>query len=291
MNSITTNIGEILPENKKPLLKMWDVSIEAGQRNFRKHAHTRFEIALVNAGTGEYTTKTSVYPIAPGDLFIFASNEIHCITKASEGGLCLTNLHFEPRYLINNHKNDSFINFCFSHAPAFQNRIPCQKAATLTRFFLAIREELQQESYGYLPSISACLDLFFVELLRHHSYSELSKKDMSGNAFPVLSVFSYIDEHLEDTLTLEALASVAGLSPNYFSHIFKKQNGISLWDYITAKRIERSIRLITSDNNLTMLEIAMKCGFNNTVNFNKAFKKQTGITPSSLKKDPKLLTN
>jgi len=38
-----------------------------------------------------------------------------------------------------------------------------------------------------------------------------------------------------------------------------------------------------------MLDIALRCGFNNTVNFNKAFKKHKGITPSQLRKDPKLL--
>ena len=40
-----------------------------------------------------------------------------------------------------------------------------------------------------------------------------------------------------------------------------------------------------------MAEIATRCGFNNTVNFNKAFRKHKGITPSALRQNPKLLAH
>lgn len=80
------------------------------------------------------------------------------------------------------------------------------------------------------------------------------------------------------------------LTPNCFSHHFKKINGITVCDYINAKRIEKATKIFTSGSNkLTMLEIAPTCGFNNTVHFNKMFKKYRGFTPSRLKADPKLL--
>jgi AraC-like DNA-binding protein len=59
--------------------------------------------------------------------------------------------------------------------------------------------------------------------------------------------------------------------------------GMSIWDYISIKRIEEALTLIkTTDKN--MLEIALECGFNNTVNFNKLFKKYTNVTPNFFRK-------
>ena len=93
-----------------------------------------------------------------------------------------------------------------------------------------------------------------------------------------------------EELKLEELAGVMALTPNCFSHLFKKLNGITVCDYINAKRIEKATRILTSGSNkLTMLEIATTCGFNNTAHFNKMFKKYRGFTPSQLKADPKLL--
>ena len=94
----------------------------------------------------------------------------------------------------------------------------------------------------------------------------------------------YIQENLTENLTLEDLARVANMSKTYYTTIFKKETGVSLWDYIVSKRIEMAKKIIKNDNS-TMLEIATKCGFNNTANFNRAFKKHTGKTPSQYRKD------
>ena len=69
------------------------------------------------------------------------------------------------------------------------------------------------------------------------------------------------------------------MSKTYFSSSFRKLNGISPWEYITIKRIERAIHLIETTS-LTKIEIAFKCGFNNASNFYHAFKRVTGKTPA-----------
>ena len=58
---------------------------------------------------------------------------------------------------------------------------------------------------------------------------------------------------------------------------------MTTWDYINIKRIEDSLTLLKSTN-LTVLDIATKCGFNSTASFNKIFKKTTGITPKEYRK-------
>ena len=281
-------IGELLLENGVPLLKMWTIDVDLKQRPYVKHSHTRFEITVVNGGSGVYTTESAVYPMEEGDVFVFSSNEIHCITE-TDGELSITNLHFEPRYLSDDFSN-SYVNFCFYHSPEFSNRILSDRAETLRFHHNTIKEELLGGESNYSVAVKAHLDLMLIDLLRNHSY--LSVADKKNSSQDILNVCNFIDKHLDEELTLKGLSDIAGLSPNYFSHIFKEMNGISLWDYITVKRVEKAVHLIrTSGRGTTMLDIALLCGFNNTVNFNKAFKKYNGITPGELKRCPDILSH
>ncbi len=292
MGSVTHTVGEILLPDGKSLLKMWDVQISPGARDFTRHSHTRFEIAVVGSGEGVYRTAGDVYPMRPGDVFVFSSNEVHCVTGVSDGGMTLTNLHFEPRYLTETRGDDPFIRLCFSHAPQFRNRIPAEAARVLRETLRGIREELLGGGAYFPEAVRARLDLALIELLRHHGYGEGETPVSQQSAYRnMLSVFGYIDAHLDGELRLAELAAVAGYSPNYFSHLFGEINGLSLWDYITAKRVERGVRMITSGEDLTMTEVAMRCGFNSSVNFNRAFKRQKGITPGALKRNPGLLAH
>jgi len=73
------------------------------------------------------------------------------------------------------------------------------------------------------------------------------------------------------------------MSQSYFSALFKKYNGITPIDYIIQKRVQLSIEYIKSTDK-SMTEIATICGFNNSTNFIKCFKKTTGRTPSDYRK-------
>ncbi|MBQ7045212.1 MAG: helix-turn-helix transcriptional regulator [Clostridia bacterium] len=281
-------IGELFLDNNKSLLKMWSIFVDLKSRPFERHSHTRFEITVVNSGSGEYTTENAVYPMLPGDVFVFSSNEVHCITKTGKDGLNITNLHFEPRYLIDD-LSASYINFCFFHSDDFCNRIESEKAEVLRYHHNLIKNELSNKSEQYPLAIKSHLLLLLINLLREHNYRSDFDLKNSEAALDILAVYDYIDKHLSEKLTLEEISKVANLSPNYFCSVFKKLHSVSLWDYITARRIEKAVRLIKYNESLNMLDIALECGFNNTVNFNKAFKKHKGITPSELKNTNYLL--
>ena len=290
---MTQPIGELLLENGTPLLKMWSIDVPAGQRPFVSHSHSRFEITVVSSGFGEYTTQNAVYPMHPGDVFVFSSHEPHFITGAGPEGLSITNLHFEPRYLTyqkNSLFSESFWDLCFSHAPEFRNRIPGTEAEPIRSYHRSIQQEFLERDALCPAAIESYLYLLLIDLLRHRNYRSPVQSENRNHIPQLLAVCDYIEENLCEELTLSQLAQIVSLTPNYFSGLFRKATGISLWKYITAKRIEKAARLIVSSKeDLTMLEIAARCGFNNTANFNKAFKQTKGFTPSQLRKHPELL--
>ncbi|WZL80095.1 AraC family transcriptional regulator [Vallitaleaceae bacterium 9-2] len=88
----------------------------------------------------------------------------------------------------------------------------------------------------------------------------------------------YVHNHLSEAIRLQEVADYIGLSPNYFSSLFKKEMNLAFADYVNHIRIKESQYLLkTTDQSI--LDIALAVGFNNQNYFTTIFKKVTGITP------------
>lgn len=282
-----THIGHVSDSHNNMLLKMWEVSVPEGKRPLTKHQHLNFEIMMVKSGSGIYTTASGNYPIESGDIFVFSSNEWHCITEIGKSGLCITNLQFAPTFIRSGYTSfpdmSSVLNsnFCFYHSPTFQNRIPARVAFHLETQFASIRNELETLQPEYALSVKSLLSLLLINLIRHYSYAEKERTINAEQFLTIQQALSYIDKHFTEKVTLQELSTLAGLTPNYFCSLFKQVIGLTLSDYISAKRIDKAIQLLATESNLTnIIDIAASCGYNNTANFNKIFKKTTGMTPS-----------
>lgn len=282
-----THIGNITDSHNNTLLKMWEVSVSEGKRPLNRHQHLNFEIMMVTSGGGIYTTASGSYPLLPGDMFVFSSNEWHCITEVGKEGLCITNLQFTPTFIRTGHStfpdlSSAFsFNFCFYHNPAFQNRIAASNTLHLKSLFTSIQTELKDQQQEYAISIKSILTLLLINLIRDHNYAESERTVSQEQFLTIQQALSYIDDHFNEKITLKELSTLAGLTPNYFCFLFKQVSGLTLSDYLCAKRIDKAIQLLATESNFTnIIDIAADCGYNNTANFNKAFKKTTGMTPS-----------
>jgi len=88
----------------------------------------------------------------------------------------------------------------------------------------------------------------------------------------------YINEHFMEPLTLNKVASIVGLTANYFSNIFKKEVGQSFISYLNKIRIEKAKQLLLK-NDLLVYEVAHRVGFEDETYFCRMFKKITGKSP------------
>lgn len=94
----------------------------------------------------------------------------------------------------------------------------------------------------------------------------------------VTNVQKYIQNHIEERLSLNEVAAVFGLSPNYLSSLFKKTCTIGFSEYITQKKITRAKSLLL-DQDVKIYEVADRLGFDSAFYFSKVFKKVEGISP------------
>ena len=88
----------------------------------------------------------------------------------------------------------------------------------------------------------------------------------------------YIDEHIEENLSVANLADRFYVSPNYFSSLFKREMKEGCSEYIIKKRIEKSKYLLETTT-MKAGKIAVMVGYNDTNYFSLAFKKHTGMSP------------
>ena len=100
---------------------------------------------------------------------------------------------------------------------------------------------------------------------------------------PIRMVKEYIDEHYNESCTLEMIAEKVNLSANYISAVFKKEEGVNFLDYITAKRIEKASDYLRKTD-MSMTEIAETVGYVDVKYFSKLFKKMMGMKPSEYRK-------
>jgi len=89
---------------------------------------------------------------------------------------------------------------------------------------------------------------------------------------------SFIMENFTRKISLKEIADIAGLSPPYFSTIFKEEMGENLSKYLNRQRVEKASRLLL-ETDMSLAEIASCCCFEDQSWFSKIFKAYTGISP------------
>ena len=270
--------------NNVEALRLFTSIAKPRKNNLRIHYHTNIEISLILKGTGIYKTNNAVYSIQAGDIFFYRPNEAHCITDIEKDGMELLNLHVSPYYLYTNFQNalnTNYIKILAANFPLTSNKINDtldeEQIQEIKNLILTIRKEFESKKSDYITCVCNYISAILILFSRSYKDARFSQKEKQ-NYQKLLQAIKYIDAHYKENITLDELAKNVAYSRCYFSSIFKKCMGMSIWDYICIKRIEEALTLIkTTDKNIT--DIAFECGFNNPVNFNKLFKKYTNVTP------------
>lgn len=266
-------------------ITLYHSTVPSGKRPYWAHHHTECELSILKSGSGTYSVKDMEYSFHQGDIFLFGSNEIHCITEIHPGDpFILFNVRFSPRLLWDSQNQDSLpLLTLFTHrSEHFTNRICRNNPHTpyLRDTIFHMEQEIRKKPPGYALKIKMDLYDILLCLIRHFDYVQENAAPLPGGQIleQLARAMEYIDTHLAEAISLDDIAKHAMLSSAYFSTLFKKYNGLSPWDYITIKRVELAIHLLRTTK-MTKLEIASSCGFSSSANFYKAFKHITGKSP------------
>ena len=156
------------------------------------------------------------------------------------------------------------------------------KADIFQSYFLKLRESTKLERFIVL--------LELLKLLSKNKYITLSsfiyeKQYTAIEGKRMQDVMEYTINNYHKNISLVAIATVSAMTKNAFCKYFKKRTNKTYFRFLTELRIENACKLLLSNEDYSVAEVAEKSGFNNISNFNRQFKSVKLKNPSSFKKN------
>jgi AraC family transcriptional regulator len=147
---------------------------------------------------------------------------------------------------------------------------------------LTLHRELECESTGSRLLVDSLTQALAVHLLRVHASFPVREVKGSLTRWRLQRTLAYIEEHLNENISLAQLAEAAGnVSRYHFARLFKLSTGYSPYRYLVRRRIRRAQSMLRGQKRISMGEIAFLCGFADQSTFSRVFRQVTGCTPKA----------
>ncbi len=236
---------------------------------FPAHFHDSMEIICVESGEIILSSDSRRFSITAGNIAVVFPGRIHFYESGPDKNNSGFILLLGPK-LLGEYKKE--LGAVIPQCPVFP-------AAGLHPDCLHAMETLRRGTKEGFRVQKAYAQLFLCRMLPGARL--VAAPPSSENVlYPLIN---YMEEHFRENISLEDAASALYINKYRLSGIFSRILGINFNDYLNSLRINLAMQLIdTSENSMT--EIAFEVGFLNVRTFNRAFKKNTGITPSEYKK-------
>ena len=245
------------------------------------HWHNEFEIIRVLEGEFKVFLNTSEYLLHKNEILLV---ECGCLHRGEPFNCVYECLVFDFDMLCRQ-QNDSATKYIaplksvMVSQPHFSPQ-DNELYQTVCSLFAAQREKneyYELSTYAHLFKLSA--DLYTQNRITIPSQTQLGNKK---KAIP--TILDFIENNLTETITLDKLSAISGLSKKYLCRIFKEYASVTIVDYINELRIENACyEMSVQGKNVT--QAALESGFNDLSYFCKIFKKYKGITPKEYQKN------
>lgn len=149
----------------------------------------------------------------------------------------------------------------------------------LMQIGLALWRELEQPAPTGKLYAQMAAQLLAVHILRLSTAGGSIEEPSQGlTPQQMRCVLDFVHAHLDQDLSLEALARQTGFSPYHFARLFRSTTGTSPHQFVLRQRIERAQRLLAA-RDLPLVHVARVCGFADQSHLTQAFKRHLGLTP------------
>lgn len=263
-------------------------------REINMHSHEFWEISYVYEGAGTHHFDSGKASAIKESEFIFMSpGTAHCITSPTsknEGWVRVCNLLLTQEYidllserLLSMREFDEYAlkNMILNKTP-FCVQLSDEYSSIYSLLMTTVHE-YRHYTYGSNEIIENTVLSILIYIIRIYEKSIKNNAVTTTKNEIIDDLTRYIRSNFSCQLSLEYLAAYVHLSPEYLSRYFKKCTGINISDFISETRIEKAKYMLRTDNRL-INDISEYCGYKSISNFQKAFKKSTGMSAGEYRK-------
>lgn len=142
-----------------------------------------------------------------------------------------------------------------------------------------ISDTARMQEVGTRLFAESASTMLAVHLIKHYAVKKpIISEYLGGLAkYQLRTAIEYIQAHLNEDISLKAIAQQVGMSMHHFSRLFKQSSGYSPYQYVLRCRVERAKMLLLQ--RLSIAEVALAVGFTSQSHLTQHFKRFVGITP------------
>jgi len=260
--------------------------------NFPLHYHDDFELTLTTGVRGKRIVGNLVEDFDEIDLVLIGPNVPHCFKRDPD---CFSNC--DSTVIQFSRRLSDYIIFSTDILRPISEML--YRSSMGIRFSAQTARELADDIIKLhdLTGIDSILSFMRImyELAVSKGQIMLSAVSVKGKSSPSLMsnndrinrIFKYVELNYMNKITLDEIGDQIQMSPSAVSRFFKGKTMYRFSDFLNDYRVDRVAQLmLTTDDSIS--EICYACGFNNVANFNRAFKKRMGMTPSDYRKSLKM---
>lgn len=261
------------------------------QEPFGLHAHEFAEIVLITSGAGVHVTGTESYPLAAGDVFVIGGSRPH--DYHSMDRLCLINVLFQPEKLQWNTDDLTHLpgyHALFTLEPVWRKRHQFRSRLRLNPTELGtamgLIDDLDHELIARKPGFRFMAMASFMALVGF--FARCYNNSPGADSVALLRIgraMSHLEMHYsEPDISVEQLAAMAHMSRRSFMRAFQAATNLSPIAYLIQLRINRAAQLLRRHPELTVTEIALRCGFSDSNYFARQFRLSRKLTPTEYRR-------
>lgn len=250
------------------------------------HWHEALEFNLVVDGCVKVSTANQTREFHKGEGFFINSN---VLASMENEGACILDSHlFHPVFLSGHFKSvfeTKYIN------PVTQNRnleLICLRGETayqkqiLTKLRQLSRLQAESDTEFQTRNLLSEIWLALLEEIKNADSSIYHAPQKNQDR--ILTMMAFIQENFAERLTLDEIADSAAVSTRECLRCFRASIHQSPMDYLIAYRVQSAKKLLETTE-LSITQIALRCGFNSNSYFTKLFHRTCGKTPNAYRKE------
>ena len=243
------------------------------------HSHDFFEIYVFLDGNVTYYIEESAYDLAAGDILIIPPGRMHRPVIGDGKNVYERIVLWLDAFFLQSLGLDSAQAaplYSAEESRDYLVRLDGRDFAFVTELLSRMGDFADQEG----GSASRSAIVLLLSILGGRMQTAPPRADHEQELIP--QVIAYINAHLWDDLSLDALCAKFYISKFHLIRTFKSYTNATVYDYVIAKRILLAKKLMRQG--MTACAAGEQCGFGDYSNFYKAFVKKTGMSPAQFKK-------
>ncbi len=235
---------------------------------FAPHVHDGYSLGAIESGVERFRYLGTEHLAPAGTLVLLNPDEMHTGQAEVDGGWTYQMLYIEPETLRELTGGEAFFPNATEHDPALA-----------TAFRHTFRQMWNaQDDIAFISGFTPLVDAVTARYGRNtRQQTPLSAQDMRRMA-SMRRVLDRIDAHLDESLSVETLATEAGLSMFHFVRSFSAAFHVTPHQYVQARRAALAKSLLAQ--RVTPSDAAAAAGLTDQSHLNRWFKRAYGVTPA-----------